>query len=356
MEKSINNLSLINAVQENNYDKVKELCETQPELIGIVDEYNNSPLLYAVNQNNYDIVALLFSYSDRLSKAEGVNISKYTSIPGIINKEVIYRGQIPGKHIEYKKLVTPLMLAVINKNIDIIYIFIHNKCINYRHLVSTKYFRNSIKMYDLVKNGVNTLFYAINEMFNDINEMFDNIKINGSSYDVEYDNKISTDLRIINILLDNNIYHGYYSDDPSDDPLQQFFIYEEFPHPGSWKNSFLNMKLYINYLITIFEYGKLSKYIPRNNKIKKKFMKLKRDEIKAEMNEIMKKMIFLMEKPKKGARFGIRSSCKLEQPLTESKTEIRSEPSHSPRHSPRHSSRHAENNKCSQCTICGGKK
>ena len=61
-----------------------------------------------------------------------------------------------------------------------------------------------------------------------------------------------------------------------------------------------------------------------------------------------------MEKPKKGARFGIRSSRKLEQSSTESKISNRiSEPSHIQiQNSPKQN----VNNQCSHCTICSGKK
>jgi hypothetical protein len=155
-------------------------------------------------------------------------------------------------------------------------------------------FLNAIR-YNLTDDGVNALFYAFHELFNDIDEMSDNIKIYHESYNnKDYNNKINADIgiriinnkinddiRIINILLDN----GIYSD--------SLYIYETEYNNQIWKNSY-NMVEYIKKLI-------------RKNRTKIKFIKLKRKDIKDEINQIMNRMINV-GKHKKVARIGIRSS------------------------------------------------
>jgi len=166
-----NHSPLLYAVYQNNYNIVALLCEKKPELISVVDNYNNSPLLYAVNQDNYDIVALLCSRSQQLSIEKEVNISEYTSIPGIINREKRYNSKIiPGKNIEYNSLVTPLMLAVIKKNIHIIRILIINTSVNYRHIAEQRCgLKKKNNNHTLSTNcGVNALYYAVKSFIDDL--------------------------------------------------------------------------------------------------------------------------------------------------------------------------------------------
>jgi len=373
METKINrsgiDYSLINAVDNNDCCEVERLCIEHPELIGVVDNYNNSPLLYAVNKNNLEIVALLFSYSSRLCIEKGVNIEEYTSIPGIISRKEEYHGQIPGRDIEYKELVTPFMLAIIQKNIPIINIFIINNSIHYKHSVLSSNWTSY--EFSRSKTGINGLCYAFHELFYDINTIFKNInkkikvicqKYNNDNnnnnetfqnnnndnnnnnnnetshnnnndnnnnnniniqlnneiarnnikieqyYNKEYNIKIRTDIKIINIILNHGTNYGNLSVYSSDMPYTSYSS-KIHDYARLCKNRY-NYQYMAYYITDLLKYFKIKKIERCNNetpfKIIKKVIKSKKKELIDEITEIINS--HLIEKPKKAVGFGCRSS------------------------------------------------
>jgi ankyrin repeat protein len=144
-------------------------------LIGVVDKYNNSPLLYAVDKENIDIIILLC----KKSRLHNIN----TSIPGIINKEREYSDEIFNMKYYHNYILTPLMLAVKKKNIDVIKILMKYTNIYYQLPI-----KNSND--ELINGGVTALFYAFNYFYM---ETYDNI------------NDIEIKINIIKLLCKNNI-------------------------------------------------------------------------------------------------------------------------------------------------------
>lgn len=232
------NSPLIIAINNNDYDKVKDLCNETPELIGIVDKYNISPLLYAVEKNYCRIVYLLCKQSHNLSRIKKCDINNYTSIPGIIGKEEEYKGQIPGRDIEYNFLVTPLMLAIIKQNISIIKILLRYTNVNYRHIIERH--TSNLNSDNIIKinEGVNALFYA-SEIFNHNLSLKLNERLN-----------LNKCMEIIKILLDKGaspMYFTYYKgiDKNHISDLREY--YKDFNH----KN---NSAKYNNYKYTRTHY------------------------------------------------------------------------------------------------------
>lgn len=277
------NNPLINAINNNDYNKVKHLCDKTPELIGIVDKYNISPLLYAVEKKYISIVYLLCKRSCCLSKIKNCDINNYTSIPGIIGKEEEYDGQIPGKDINYNFLVTPLMLAVIKQNISIIIILLKYTNVNYRHIIKRyNYNNNNLNNFTVysssnmiqINEGVNALFYAVKIYLHNLN-----LKLS-----IRLD--LNKCMRIIKILLDKDaspMYFIYYNNvDANLNHISDLTQYDKFSknkNDNKYKNENYHYANFKNNINKLKELNELLK-----QKINKHYNLMRSPEITIEQN------------------------------------------------------------------------